>query len=211
MEREYKWKIPKESLAALAGYLHEMPGRLSRDTLEMAAVYYDTPDDLVHRSGAALRIRRENDRTVCCMKRTLMKAGAQALREEYEVEAKTLSEGLQKLPEAGAPRELCILLQHQTFRELARTEFVRSCYWLQPEPGTAFTAEFAVDVGALGVTGNMQPFEELELELKSGDAAAFQAYAEQLEQRFSLEPQKASKLARAISVGAEKVISPDSK
>ena len=201
MEREYKWKIPKDALAALAGYLHGLPERLSHDTLQMAAVYYDTADDLVHRSGAALRIRRENDRSVCCMKRTLMKEGAQALREEYEVEAETLLEGLQKLPEAGAPRDLCILLQHQTFRELARTEFVRSCYLLQPD--AAFTAEFAVDVGALGITGNMQPFEELELELKSGDAAAFQAYAEQLEQRFSLEPQKASKLARAVHVAGQ--------
>lgn len=200
MEREYKWQMPTETLAEFADYLHEMPGRLAHGMLRMAAVYYDTPDDLVHRSGAALRIRRENDRSVCCMKRTVMKAGAQALREEYEVEAETLAEGLQKLPEAGAPRDLCILLQNRTFRELARTEFIRNYYLLQLE--ARFTAELAIDVGALGITGHMLPFEELELELKSGDAVAFQAYAEKLQQRFSLEPQKASKLARAIEAGS---------
>ena len=42
---------------------------------------------------------------------------------------------------------------------------------------------------------------ELELELKSGDAAAFDAYAQALEQRFSLIPQPLSKLARAIAAG----------
>ncbi len=198
MEQEYKWMIPQETLAPLAEYLHGLQGRLRHDTLHMAATYYDTPDDLVHRQGGALRIRRENDRSVCCMKRTLKKDGAQAIREEYETEAETLAEGLQKLPDAGAPRELCIFLSHQTFRELGRTDFVRNCYLLEFPGDASFTAEFAVDVGALGAADNMQPFEELELELKSGDADAFDAYARSLEQRFSLIPQPLSKLARAI-------------
>ena len=196
MEREYKWKIPSETLAALADYLHAMPERLAHDSLHMAAVYYDTPDDLVYKNGAALRIRKENDRSVCCMKRTVKKEGAQALREEYEVDAETLKEGLQKLPAAGAPRDLCILLSHQQFRVLGKTDFVRNCYLLAPE--SSFTAEFAVDVGQLGGEAHTEDFEELELELKTGDEAAFQRYAAELEQQFSLQPQKLSKLARAI-------------
>lgn len=199
MEREYKWQIPQETLAALAGALHEAETRLSHETLQMAAVYYDTADDLVYRRGAALRIRRENERSVCCMKRTVSKQGAQALREEYEVEAETLEEGLAKLPDVGAPRELCELLSRQDFRELACTEFTRNCYLLEIREAAPFTAELAVDVGALGVSGHMLPFEELELELKSGDAAAFQVYADALEARFSLIPQEKSKLARAIA------------
>ena len=204
MEREYKWMIPQDTMAALAGFLHEHKGRISHDTLHMAAVYYDTADDLVYRSGAALRLRMENGRSVCCMKRTVRKEGAQALREEYEAEAETLKEGLEKLPAAGAPQDLCILLAHQTFRELGRTDFVRNCYLLALETPTPFTAEFAVDVGSLGAADNMQPFEELELELKSGDAAAFQAYAEQLERDYALIPQPKSKLARAVAAAAQK-------
>lgn len=198
MEQEYKWKIPQATLSALADYLHGLSGRLRHDTLHMAAVYYDTADSLVYKNGAALRLRMENVRSVCCMKRTVSKSGAKAIREEYEVEAESLAEGLQKLPDAGAPRDLCILLSHQQFRELGRTDFVRSCYLLAFEGDAPFTAEFAVDVGALGAADNMQPFEELELELKTGDAAAFSAYAEKLEADFSLEPQRLSKLARAI-------------
>ncbi|MBR4200591.1 MAG: CYTH domain-containing protein [Oscillospiraceae bacterium] len=199
MEREYKWLIPQETLPALAGFLHESEGRISHEMLHMSAIYYDTPDNLVFRSGAALRLRRENDRTVCCMKRTLKKEGAEALREEYETEAATLTEGLLKLPEAGAPRDLCKLLSQQEFRELGRTEFVRNCYLLGFQTPVPFTAEFAVDIGSLGAADHMQPFEELELELKSGDTAAFQAFAGMLEQNYALIPQQKSKLARAIA------------
>lgn len=204
MEREYKWMIPQDTLAALADFLHQEQTRLSHEMLHMAAVYYDTEDDLVYKNGAALRIRQENDRSVCCMKRTLKKEGAQALREEYEVEVQTLAEGLKKLPAAGAPQELCDLLSGQQFRELGRTDFIRNCYLLEISANALFTAEFAVDVGALGASGAMQSFEELELELKSGDTAAFIAYAEMLERKFALIPQKRSKLARAIAAAAQK-------
>ena len=190
--------IPQETLASLADFLHNAETRLSQDTLHMSAVYYDTADSLVYRNGAALRIRKENNRSVCCMKRTIKKEGAQALREEYETEAETLAEGLEKLPDAGAPRDFCGMLRQQTFRELGRTEFIRNCYLLQIGDHPCFTAELAVDVGALGAKEHMQPFEELELELKSGDSAAFIAFAEMLERRFSLVPQIKSKLARAI-------------
>lgn len=204
MEQEYKWHIPQETLAALAEFLHSCSGRISHDTLQMAAVYYDTPDELVYRSNAALRLRRENEKSVCCLKRTVKKEGALAVREEYETEAESLAEGLQKLPDAGAPRDFCLFLSAQTFIEKARTEFTRNCYLLSFAGDAPFTAEFAVDVGALGGNGNMQPFEELELELKSGDTAAFEAFALQLERDYALIPQKASKLARAIAAAKEK-------
>ncbi len=199
MEQEYKLQIPLHTLSAIAAYLQGLPGRQRHDTLHMAAVYYDTPEGLLKQQGGALRIRRENDRSVCCMKRTLKREGAQAIREEYEAEAETLTEGLQKLPEAGAPKEFCIFLSHQTFRELGRTDFLRNCYLFAFDGDAPFTAELAFDVGALGSPEHMQPFEELELELKSGDADAFDAYARSLERRFALIPQPLSKLARAIA------------
>lgn len=197
MELEYKWQIPQQSLAALAKKLHETEIRRVHRTLHMQAIYYDTPDSQVYKNGAALRIRRENDKSVCCMKRTVKKDGARALREEYEVEAETLKEGLARLPDAGAPRDLCLFLAAQDFLELGRTDFMRNCYLLEIDE--CFTAELAVDVGSLGGAAHMQPFEELELEFKAGDSAAFSAYAEALAAEFSLIPQPLSKLARAIA------------
>ena len=199
MEQEYKWQIPRETLAALAAELHDAPQRTAHETINMEAIYYETPDNLVYKNGAAVRIRRENDRSICCMKRTVKKEGAAALREEYEVDAADLAEGLHKLPDAGAPRGLCALLSGQTFRELGHTRFIRNCYTLHFDADAPFTAEFAVDVGELGGNGHWAAFEELELELKSGSSDAFAAYAADLERRFALIPQPKSKLARAIA------------
>ena len=200
MEQEYKWVIPRETLAALAGYLRENGTRLSQNTLHMQAVYYDTVQDDCYRTGSALRMRRENDRSVCCMKRTIHKEGALAEREEYETEAETLEEGLEQLPAAGAPADFCLYLRHQQFKELGRTDFIRSCYLL--EVGD-FTAEFAVDIGSLGKPPHMVRFEEIELELKSGSGDAFRAFAEGLQQQFALQPQPLSKLARAVRASSE--------
>lgn len=199
MEQEYKWSIPRDTMPALAEFLRQTGTRLSAQTLHMQAVYYDTEQDDCYKTGSALRMRRENDRSVCCMKRTMRKEGALAEREEYETEAETLAEGLQKLPDAGAPQDFCLFLSAQNFKELGRTDFIRNC-WLLEITGKAgtFSAEFAVDIGRLGKPGHMQDFEELELELKSGSEDNFTQFAETLEQRFSLPPQPLSKLARAL-------------
>lgn len=197
MEQEYKWMADADLCERFMQMLSAHEACRTAQVVQMAAAYYETADGLLRRLGVALRLRRENDRSVCCMKRTLKKEGALAVREEYEVQAENVQEGLQKLPEAGAPHDLCIMLSAQQLMEFARTEFVRHCYLV--DLGT-FTAEFAVDAGALGNHGIMQPFEEIELELKTGDAAAFRAYAERVQTEYSLTPQPLSKLARAAAV-----------
>lgn len=197
MEQEYKWCATPELRTKLTKMLSRHEATVSAYNLQMAAVYYEMPDGFLRKNGMALRLRSENGKTVCCMKRTVRKEGALALREEYETEAADLKDGLRRLPEHGAPRDLCIFLLAQEFCELARTEFTRQCYLLDCG---SFTAEFAADEGRLGKTGKMQPFAEFELELKSGDADAFTAFAEALQAKYSLTPQPLSKLARAATV-----------
>jgi len=199
MEKEYKWQANAALRERFMQLLAAHEALCSAQTVQMAAVYYETADGILRKNGTALRLRRENDHSVCCMKRTLEKDGALAVRDEFEVQAETVQEGLEKLSEKGAPRDLCIFLRAQQLTELARTEFERHCYLIAPG---AFTAEFAVDAGKLGNHGVMQPFEEIELELKTGDAAAFCAYAEQLQAEYGLIPQPLSKLARAAAVKA---------
>jgi len=199
MELEYKWKIPEKNLGALAAFFHGLNGRLSRSSLRMAATYYDTAEGTLRKNGAAIRLRKENDLSVFCMKRTVSREGAQARREEYETEAETVSEGLKKLAEEGGPKDFCAFLSNQEFCVIAVTDFIRNCYLFElagPEP---FTAELAVDVGKLGNARSMENFEELELEFKSGDEQSFQRFAEKLQADFSLVPQPLSKLARAIN------------
>ena len=199
MEREYKWIADTEMRARFQELFAADASVKSSGVLQMAAAYYETPSHTLRNQGIALRLRKENERTVCCIKRTLQKEGALAIREEYETEAPDISTGLKQLPEKGAPKDLCIFLSAQTFIIFAETKFTR--HWFLLDTG-AFTAEFAVDAGMLGNSGNMQPFGELELELKTGDAAAFTAYAEQFQKDYALTPQPLSKLARAAAVGS---------
>ena len=204
MEQEYKWHLPETQLPALLRYLRVAGDCLSEQTLHMAAVYYDTPEGLLRRLGIALRIRRENDRSICCLKRTVRKEGALAEREEYETEAENLTEGFARLPAAGAPAELCTLLAAQTFTELAGTWFTRKALLFRLHSPEEFTAELAADAGFLGGNGRMLPFSEIELELKSGDAASFHRFAEAIAGAFALTPEPASKLARAVCAARQR-------
>lgn len=207
MEQEFKWRLPERNLTALERYLRVKGDILSEQTLRMAASYYETPEGYLRKLGIALRIRQENDRSVCCLKRTVHKEGALAEREEYETEAKTLAEAFERLPSAGAPAVLCSALAAQRYVELARTRFMRHATLLRlrdPLTFTEFTAEFAVDAGTLGGNGNMQPFTEIELELKSGDAESFFRFANALAAQFALTPEPESKLSRAIRAAGQK-------
>ncbi len=207
MEQEFKWHLPEQNLTALQRYLRIKGDCLSEQTLRMAATYYETPEGLLRKFGIALRIRQENDRSICCLKRTIRKEGALAQREEYETEAKTLAEAFERLPAAGAPAALCTALAAQRYTELARTRFTRRATLLRlhdPLTFAEFTAEFAIDAGALGGNGNMQPFTEIELELKSGDAESFFRFANALAAQFALTPEPESKLARAVRAAGQR-------
>ncbi|MBQ5334999.1 MAG: CYTH domain-containing protein [Oscillospiraceae bacterium] len=207
MEQEFKWRLPERNLTALRRYLRVKGDCLSEQTLRMAATYYETPEGLLRKFGIALRIRQENDRSVCCLKRTVHKEGALAEREEYETEAATLREAFERFPAAGVPADLCTALAAQRYFELAKTRFTRHATLLRlrdPLTFTEFTAEFAVDAGTLGGNGKTEPFTEIELELKSGDAESFFRFANALAAQFALTPEPESKLARAIRAAGQK-------
>jgi inorganic triphosphatase YgiF len=202
MEREYKWKASAE-----------IQRRMREDTqiadlctacreLHMQAVYYETADGMLRREQAALRLRRENDSTVCCMKMGKRTVGTCTVREEYETEAADIRDGLRRLPAAGAPAALCEALLHAELRELAHNDFHRTALTLQFESdGAVCTAELALDGGQLGNADAEIAFTEAELEYKDGSTDAFCALAALIAERYALEPQPLSKLARAISAG----------
>lgn len=196
MEIEYKWAASPAQLEALAAVNVK-----ARHTIQMQAIYYETPDGYLRKSGAALRVRRENDRVVCCLKMDKVLQGGCTMRREFETDAADLTDGLRRLPKQGAPADLCETLLRADLRELARTEFTREALLLEyMTEKDICTAELALDRGALGGNGHMQPFTEAELEYKSGSEAAFHRYAEVLMQQFSLTAESRSKLARAIAI-----------
>ena len=63
--------------------------------------------------------------------------------------------------------------------------------------------ELAGDVGHLGGGGKEEPLCEVEIELKSGNAEAAEAFARALQERFGLREELRSKFARAAALAKE--------
>ena len=198
MEREFKWMIPDPSEfdpiadSSTISALVQKKGRL-----EMEAMYYDTADNLIVRCHGGLRLRRENETRVVCLKLAAESGfgGARKAREEYECTAPDIRTGIQNLPAAGAPQDICDCLLQANLIELGRTAFTRFWFLLSYQ---GCTCELAFDYGKLTRNGRVGPICEMELELKSGSEADFDALAVQLQQEFDLKPQPLSKLARMM-------------
>lgn len=201
MEQEYKWDLSKglefvdilrnEKIdQALTGQKH----------FSMKAIYYDTPDALFSQMRGALRIREENLHSVCCMKLLTHEVDGCKLREEYEISAKSIQEGLARLPECGAPAQLCTEVLERGVAELCRTEFTRDTFYLRLTDGAeCCVGELSIDQGfALGKTHRV-PFSEIEFEYQSGSIVQFHGFAVWLEREFSLKKQPLSKMARALN------------
>ena len=200
MEREFKWMIPDPSEfdpiadSSTVSALVQKKGRL-----EMEAMYYDTADNLIARCHGGLRLRRENETRVVCLKLAAESGfgGARKAREEYECTAPDIRTGIQNLPASGAPQDICDCLLQANLIELGRTAFTRFWFLLSYQ---GCTCELAFDYGKLTRNGRVGPICEMELELKSGSEADFDALAVQLQQEFDLKPQPLSKLVRMMSL-----------
>lgn len=198
MEIEYKWEMPDAALLedlfndeAITACMDE-----ARE-LHMCATYYDTENQDVYRLHGGLRVRRENDDSVCCLKLAASADGACKARQEFEVAADDITEGLRHLPEAGAPRAVCDMLLAGNPQPTCETDFMRREQMMMcPD----FVATLAVDTGEMRNQGRMAPIHEIELEYVSGSEEAFHAFARQMQEDFSLEVQPLSKLARAIAL-----------
>ncbi len=197
MEREYKWRAAPRLLGQVLLWASSRIGTECR-TIRMRSRYLDTEDGQLRARGAALRLRQENDKTVCCMKLRGESTG-DGLRthEEYQCEAASAAEGLALLPQHGAPRDICALALSAPLAVTCEVNFTRCAVLLQ-ENNTV--CELALDEGELRRGERTAPLCEIELELIAGDEAVFHALAQELAARLSLTPEPESKLARALKL-----------
>ena len=162
---------------------------------EMATTYYDTPDAKLSSLRWTLRRRFENGVSVCTIK-TPLKGGG---RNEFEVECGDIMEAIPLLIEMGAPKEL-LLYTINGVKEVCAARFTRMAGQIHL-PGAE--AELALDKGELLGGGNVLPFVEVEVELKSGDLNTVVAYGEMLSGRFNLRPEHKSKYKRALTLAGK--------
>ncbi len=159
--------------------------------LDMATVYYDTPDQTLKQRHWTLRLRQENEALVATLK-TPASGGA---RNEWECHARTIQEALPLLAEAGAPAEVT---QLQELVPVCMAQFTRRAANIAFADGTV--CELCGDVGRLIGGTNEEALCEMEVEVKSGDAETAEAFAEELKDRFGLQTEPKSKFARASAL-----------
>ena len=164
-------------------------------TVAMETTYYDTPSRALSAKRYMLRLRLENGISVC----TLKTAGEGNLRGEWEVKCDSVTTAIPELCKLGCPADLAVLSQEglipvcgARFTRKAGAFTLREC-----------TLELALDQGVL-FSGNQEiPLCELEVEHKTGQQTATEAFARQLAEIYDLQPESKSKFARALALNQE--------
>jgi len=197
MEKEYKWRADESLLGQALLWASMRIGTQSR-TFQMRSQYFDTADGLLRRQEAALRLRQENDKSVCCMKlHNVNTPEGMRSHEEYQCEAASVQEGLALLPQKGAPEALCRQAATALLLVTCEVDFQRCAVMLQEEDTVC---ELALDNGTLRHGDKTAPLCEIELEFIAGSETVFHHLAAGLADYLSLTPEPKSKLERALAL-----------
>lgn len=188
MGREFELKFA--ATASVQAALREAYGPWTAITME--TTYFDTPDGALSARRMTLRLRKENDATVCTLKTPL----ADGSRGEWECTAVNVLDGIAALIASGAPKELQQWTQNGV-TPCCGARFLRLATQIPTADGMA---ELALDSGVLLGGGKEIPLCEVEIELKSGSEAATVALASQIAARYQLTEEAKSKFRRALSL-----------
>ena len=193
MEREFKWKATAQNYIDILNDLN-----LSEDdAVEMLASYYDTASHWLRSRKIALRLRRENDKQMCCLKLQDSARDGLHIHDEFECPAASLTDGLNELPKLGAPSDLCSALKTENLIAVCETKFHRRrATWKTPD----FTAEIVFDEGVLICQDKQQAFTEIECEQKSANDMAFESACMAISEKFVLKSESKSKFSRALDL-----------
>ena len=158
----------------------------------METTYFDTPHGDMAARKMTLRLRKENDETICTLKTPLPDGS----RGEWECPATDIEQGIAALLALGAPDTLKQLTGGGLI-PVCGAAFTRCAIDLPTEDGSA---ELALDQGVLTGGGKQIPLREVEIELKSGSEEAALALAAQIAAAYSLQREPKSKFRRAMDL-----------
>ncbi len=188
MGREFELKFA--ATAAVQAAIRQEFGGFRE--ISMETTYFDTADGALSDRRVTLRLRKENENSICTLKTPLPDGS----RGEWECQADDIMEGLRALFALGAPREVAIWAE-SGLQPVCGAKFTR----LVAEVATADgTAELALDSGILLGGGKETALCEAEVELKSGSDRATLAFADGLAAKYGLQPENRSKFRRALAL-----------
>ena len=160
--------------------------------ISMETTYFDTPCGALSDRRVTLRLRKENDNSICTLKTPLPDGS----RGEWDCRALDIRDGLKNLIALGAPKEVAVLAENG-LQAVCGAKFTRLVTEVATEDGTA---ELALDSGILLGGGREAPLCEVEVELKSGSDQSVLAFARHLAAEYGLQPEHKSKFRRALAL-----------
>jgi len=155
-------------------------------------VYFDTPDQDLQRAGIVLRLRRMNGNWMQTVKSD---GGAEAgLHQRNEWEWPVRGEEPELAPIAASDLKLLTPKLLTRLRPLFVTEYWRTVWQLRTAQGAEI--ELVLDQGEVLAGDTRQSISEIELELKTGEAASLFEVALAIQEHVSLWVEDRSKAQR---------------
>jgi triphosphatase len=190
-EIELKLAVPGGSAGALAEQLasHGSPGQQGRRQHQVTT-YFDTRDATLARSGMSLRVRCTDGRYVQTLKAD-RSDGAAANRAEWEWPVKANKPELGLVARTPLAEKLPLGI---ALHPVVTTDIDRTIRILELDGGTV--VEAALDEGFIAAGTARAAVHELELELRTGDAAPLFRYALELLAAVPLTIESQSKAER---------------
>ena len=172
-ELEIKLGLAQPDLDRAVAWLLDQPHTSESDTLHLGNTYYDTPACDLNRQKTALRIRRMGDRYTQTLKtRGEFVDGAHRRQEwEWPLMGKELKMGLLADTPVGHGVNFAEL------QPVFETNFERRVVIIKQVESLI---EVAIDSGEVQAGGQSCPLNEVEFELKAGDASALLTWARRL-------------------------------
>jgi len=183
-ETELKLRIAPGEVPALRAH-PLLAGRRAR-VLEVHNLYFDTVDLELARHGMALRLRRIGGRWLQTLKAGAGGEGGWYSRGEWEFPVDGARLDLARFADSPLAALEDAATLHERLRPAFATDFRRLLWKLEPGPGAL--VELALDIGAARCGTREAAISEVEIEVKSGTAAAAFAIAERLQETVCLVP-----------------------
>ena len=184
MELEMKYAVPgKEVCDAIweDDLIRQFADPVSREKMVMKAVYFDTEDGKLSANNMAVRVRYEGDSVFATLKWNGSVSNGFHEREEINVPASEIhfiSSPKELFKESEDGKVLLDLIGDEPLINLLEMRYLRSCCRLH-------------------YGGSIM---ELEIELYAGDPKDIQSLGSRLQEKYHLEPENRSKLARGLAL-----------
>ncbi len=176
----------------------------SFETIDMYAVYYDTPDRKLTEAGIAVRVRREGEYYVATVKDK--GNSIEGMHQRKEINVRLSDEALIKEPdvtifsESDAYEQLVEIAGKDKLVPVLSMIFERR--EVRVDTGDAISM-LSFDDGEIKAGNKAIPIMEMEIELYSGSVEALRDYGEEIAEKFDLVPEDRSKFARGYALLTE--------